>query len=136
MKTGDNPQHRRMTIREVSNDIGCSYEHVRKVLAGEPVMSRDITDSISRLLGLDADQMWALAESEKSHRRFPNAANAFGKVDARLMESWVELDDTDRECVVRVTKALAVRAAIAKQFRSENRAGDGVSRAHEDSPRR
>src|SRR4051812_34629902 len=57
-----------MTIRMIADALGYSYEHVRKVFIGEPVVSDDFNDEICKLFGVDKDEMWKVAEKEKAQR--------------------------------------------------------------------
>jgi plasmid maintenance system antidote protein VapI len=59
-----------MSIRELSHHIGCSYEQVRKIVNGEPVVGAELNEKICSLLGLGTDEMWKKAQAEKSVRRF------------------------------------------------------------------
>ena len=61
---------RPQSLRRVGNAIGFSYEHVRKVIAGHPVASREFNDALCTYLGLDPAEMWRLAQLEKAHHRF------------------------------------------------------------------
>jgi hypothetical protein len=55
----------RKSMREVGRNIGYSYEHIRKVLAGEVTFTTEFSDALSQELGLAATQMWALAQTLK-----------------------------------------------------------------------
>lgn len=70
MKTGENPTTEVLSIREVARRLGYSYEHVRKVYNGEPVVSVEFNAAICKLLGLNADIMWRQARLEKLKDRF------------------------------------------------------------------
>lgn len=70
MKTGENPTTEVLSIREVARRLGYSYEHVRKVYNGEPVVSPEFNTAMCKLLGLDAEAMWRQARLEKLKDRF------------------------------------------------------------------
>jgi hypothetical protein len=96
MKTADNPTGAPLTIRDTANQLDYSYEHLRKVLAGEPVASKEFNTALCKLLGLDTDRMWEIAQLEKARHRFRDAAGAIAQ-DARLQKAWDQLTDVDRQ---------------------------------------
>ena len=70
MKGKENSTGAPITIREASRRTGYSYEHIRKVVGGEPVVSQEFNEDLCKLLSLDAREMWNIALREKVQRRF------------------------------------------------------------------
>lgn len=66
----------RKSLRQIGRELNYSYEHVRKVLRGDPVGSKEFNDRLCDHLGLDADEMWQLAQREKATHRFGSDAVA------------------------------------------------------------
>lgn len=72
MRTSDNPVGAPLTLREVAQRIGYSYEHVRKHLVGHAPGSREFNHRICSLLGLDEEKMLALMNEFKIQRKIRN----------------------------------------------------------------
>ena len=53
INTIDNPTNAPISKRDLAKLTGYSYEHIRKLLKGEPVPSREFNATICRVLGLD-----------------------------------------------------------------------------------
>ena len=109
------PKNRR-SIREVGREIDFSYEHVRKVVAGEVTFTREFSDALSRYLGLDADDMWTLAQTEKLRKRFEGAELPveFPK-DTRVKEIWQGLNDVQRDAWIKIGQGWAQANAYVKR---------------------
>jgi hypothetical protein len=109
MKTKENPQKRPLAIREVANAIGYSYEHMRKVVTGEPVGSREMNDQICAVLGLDPNDMWQLSQREKLHRKFKDIPDVVvDTVPSELGHLWAQLNDQNREYLSRMAETLVL----------------------------
>lgn len=72
MRTSDNPVGAPLSLREVAQRIGYSYEHVRKHLVGHVPGSREFNHRICALLGLDEERMLALMNEFKIQRKIRN----------------------------------------------------------------
>lgn len=58
-----------ITRRTLSITIKFSYEHLRKILTGAPLMSDIFNERVCLALGLDDKEMWRLAQLEKATQR-------------------------------------------------------------------
>jgi plasmid maintenance system antidote protein VapI len=104
MLSEENPTRATVSIHQLARLTGYSYEHVRKLVNGLPLISREFNDMVCRVLGLDPKELWALCQSEKVQRKYgmtrlPN--------DTRLAELWPHLTDSDREKIVRIVEGYA-----------------------------
>ena len=93
-------------IVDLVRATGYSREHIRKVLAGQPVASRTFNDAICAALDLDSEEMWQIAKQEKFSERLGLGLLAKMPKDIRLVEIWPVLPDTAREKVIRFAEAL------------------------------
>lgn len=101
---GENRLRRRVTIRELAAAVGRHYEHVRKLLSGQPVASQDLNEKICRYLGLEPRALWRMAEREKLMRRFgPEAVDESLELRS-LAELWQRLSLRDRREVLRIVE--------------------------------
>lgn len=90
-------ERKRITIRDLANATGYSYEHIRKVYVGEPVGSRDLNRLICGVLGLDEEQMWLLAARQKMERRFRDQAlNLAPPEDELVRSAWQHLSPKNK----------------------------------------
>ena len=100
---------REMHIRQLSNAVGHSYEHCRKIVRGEPVVSKRLNAAICHVLKLNEAEMWRLAQREKANARFGVEIDANTALDASgkaLLALWQRLDRPDRATLVRLAEAL------------------------------
>jgi len=65
MKTTSNPTKHPITIEQLAEAIGFSYENVRKVYKGEHDGSRVFNEAVCACLGLHEGVMWDLAQQAK-----------------------------------------------------------------------
>src|SRR5437899_2731191 len=65
---------------------GYSYEHLRKLLSGKgtPSQSEGCNAAICKILKLNVDEMWELAQSEKIRRRYGSIPGAMAPADDEL----------------------------------------------------
>jgi hypothetical protein len=112
-----NPLHRR-SMREVGRAIDYSYEHVRKVVAGQLTFTREFNDALRHELQLNPEEMWRLAQNERHRKRFDEAdlPADIHKKDPRLREIWDALDPYARECWIRMGRDLC--AVVERASRS------------------
>jgi len=99
-----------LSIRDLAAGTRYSYEHVRKVLAGEPVVSRNFNDTVAEYLQLDAGQLWVKAKREKlakaAKRLGVSGLNADLSLDRQLVSLWALLPTEDQAQVVRFAERL------------------------------
>lgn len=124
MKTRNNPTRRPITIRMAEQILEYSYEHIRKVVRGEPVASRDLNDKLCDMLGLEAEAMWQLAVNEKIARRYPSQAS-IPPADDRIKRLWPRLSPSDRQRVYDLIETLSITRPsnrVPSSYRQEVRA--------------
>jgi hypothetical protein len=93
----------RKSMRQVGREVGYSYEHVRKVVAGEVTFTREFSDALSLYLGLDADAMWQQAQTEKLKKRFAGAELPVDLPhDTRVKDIWHGLNDVQRDAWIQI----------------------------------
>jgi hypothetical protein len=116
------PKNRR-SMREIGRNIGYSYEHVRKVVAGELTFTREFSDALCAELGMDADAMWKLSQAERLRRKFAGAEfETDVPKDPRLKEIWDALDATGREALIQIGRQLVLVSENREWQRREVRA--------------
>lgn len=99
-----------LTIRELAQRTGWSYENVRKTVKGEHEGSREFNAALCRALDLPEEEMWALAEESKVQKRLGLAVLARMPKDVRLVEIWPRLTESDREKLIRIAEGYALAA--------------------------
>jgi hypothetical protein len=108
MTTTNNPTGHSISIRQLSQALGYSYEHIRKILAGQPAGSREFNDIMCGYLGLDTNVMWRLAQEEKVALKYGHDLGVRLPKDTRLVDFWNQLDATDRERLVKVAEGMVL----------------------------
>ena len=105
MKTAQNPHNRPLSIRDLEKLIGVTYEHIRKCVRGEPVVSAKLNEALCKHLGLDTAEMWKIAQREKAKRKFKQlATDPLIDVDVRLSAIWSDLRADEREVLCRIAE--------------------------------
>lgn len=97
-----------VTAAELANTTGYSYEQVRRVLKGEPIVSDQLNVLLCTRLSLDSASMWVLALHEKSLRKRGPKSSETGPVEEqhRLLTAFARLGDADRRRVFRLLDRL------------------------------
>jgi hypothetical protein len=98
------PRRERKALKAAT---GYSYEHVRKVLGGEPVQSPAFNRALCDALGLDAESMWELAQLDKAHRRFGKRVSLTDSEEQRWVDLWHRLPHRNRSLASAVVEALS-----------------------------
>lgn len=106
MKTSQNPTGQPVSIKQLSELTGYSYEHCRKVFNAEPVGSRPFNDILCQVLGLDPDEMWLLAQRDKITFRLGTGFLTQLPADKRLVEMWPRLSEEDQMRVIKIVEGL------------------------------
>jgi len=128
-----NPRNRQ-SIRLVARDIDYSYEHVRKVVAGELTFTREFSDSLCKSLGLDAEAMWKLAQNERLKKRFKDAdLEVEMPKDTRIKDIWDNLNADQREAWILVGKGWS---DVSRAFREGERESSRLAAAAASEDRR
>ena len=80
-------KERELWIKDVRDAGKITYEHARKLVRGEAVPSKAVSDNIAQLLGLNRDHLWAMAQEDKLERKYGTTLVAKAKhKDPRLAE--------------------------------------------------
>lgn len=100
---------RRLGVRTLSQTVGRSYEHIRKLAMGDPVVSRSLNKALCEVLHLSESEMWAKARKEKALARY-GADSLAGVLDSQgqaFFALWGRLERRDRAILTRVAEGLA-----------------------------
>ena len=101
---------RELVHRTVLVGAGYGYEHLRKALQGHPSVSEDCNQVLCKILGLDADRMWALATAEKVQRRFGTQPLGMLSPDSdRMRAVWPLLEPTEQECLLKAAEGFVAQ---------------------------
>ncbi len=107
------------SIRTLADRLNVSYEHVRRILAGEPVVSEDLNKKLSDTLGLDAEEMFRVAIREKMRRRFPDADLGTPETGSRIDKLWQELGTAQKQALISIAEAFVAKNAADRSTRAE-----------------
>jgi hypothetical protein len=109
----------RITLRDLEKGTEFSYEHLRKVCAGEPVVSEECNRDICRFLKLNEEEMWHLAKAEKFRRKNPEVMpSVLVPQDASLKECWSDLTRQQKQQIVEIAKGMATMNRAQKAIAS------------------
>jgi hypothetical protein len=119
MEGTDNATHKPVSIRELAQATGYTFEHIRKVTKdGGVFVSRPCNEAICRHLGLPAVETFQLAIEEKLKAKFGiqmGLANLeCPDLPARLIDAWRQLNNADRVLVLRFIETLATSSRDQK----------------------
>jgi hypothetical protein len=95
----------RKSMREVGRNIDYSYEHVRKVMAGQVTFTREFNNALCSELGLNAEEMWQLAQNEKLRAKYGNLPAQLPK-DVRVEQIWGAMNNVQKEAWIAMGEAL------------------------------
>src|SRR5687768_16547852 len=95
----------RKSIREVGRNIGYSYEHVRKVVGGEVTFTQEFNDALCAELGLNAKDMWELAQNEKLRAKYGSLPSKIPK-DDRVERIWSGMSTVQKEAWIAIGEVL------------------------------
>lgn len=119
-KTKDNAQGRPLHIRELAQLTGYSYEHMRKIYKGKHdpkqqfSVSSDCNMILCDVLGLNPDEMWALAQREKFASKAGYLPMQLEDPEGREMsELWEHLDKHQRDTVLEIARSMSAAAVTA-----------------------
>lgn len=104
----DAMRRRRLNRRDLEKMTNYSYEHVRKVVAGMPLMSEDFNDKLCEALGLDGKEMWRIAQVEKL-RKNGKLQIAMTMPSTEFKGLWSDLQPDDQETLLSIAKGMALR---------------------------
>src|SRR5262249_28980711 len=93
-----------MSRRDLEKKTNYSYEHIRKVLRGLPLMSEQFNIDICKELDLNPDETWQLALREKFQSK-GLAVTLPG--DPRLKAAWADLPNVERESIIKIAEGMA-----------------------------
>jgi transcriptional regulator with XRE-family HTH domain len=98
---------RKITRRDLESALGCSYEHVRKIWAGETLPSAELNEKLSTVLSLDAGEMWDTANAERMETKFGKFLRArAARPNEEIIEVWHKLSSSQRRILLDVANAM------------------------------
>jgi hypothetical protein len=109
-----------MTRRDLERELaktgkGYSYEHIRKVTSGLPVMSEQFNRDVCGVLALDETLLWHIAAREKLKSNTRTAGlMADAAPDASLRDDWQELLPTDKERIAKIIAGFAEQRRVER----------------------
>jgi len=97
-----------VTAAELASITGYSYEQVRRVLKGEPIVSDQLNRLLCARLALDPSSMWSVALHEKALRRFTSKPPGVEPLEeqTRLLAGFARLNDEDKRRVLKLLRRL------------------------------
>ncbi len=108
-----------VTAAELASAAGYSYEQIRRVLKGEPIVSDQLNQLLCARLSLDGPVMWRLAQHEKNLRRLASSADGApvsGEGDG-LLAAFARLGAADQRRVLRLVRRLEVEQGETRSSR-------------------
>jgi hypothetical protein len=124
LKTSQNRLGHPITIRMLEQATGYTYEHIRKAVKGEPVVSKRFNEIVCEYLGLNEAEMWRLAVLEKAARRLGESVDIPALApDERFKSAWSKLGPTDRKRLLDFAEALAAAADVRKRAGQARKSG-------------
>lgn len=99
---------RHVTAAELASVTGYSYEQLRRVLKGEPIVSDQLNQLLCSRLALDPSTMWSVALHEKALRRFSSQPPGVEPVEeqTRLLAGFARLSESDKRRVLKLLRRL------------------------------
>src|SRR4051794_33310902 len=99
---------RHVTAAELANITGYSYEQLRRILKGEPIVSDQLNQLLCSRLALDPSAMWSVALHEKAMRRFGSQPRGVEPLEQqmRLLAGFARLSDADKRSVLELLRRL------------------------------
>jgi hypothetical protein len=93
---------------DLATATGYSYEQLRRILKGEPIVSEQLNQLLCVRLGLDPAATWSLALHEKAVRRLaPESPEAAALEEQRhLLAGFARLNDAERRRVMKLLHRL------------------------------
>jgi transcriptional regulator with XRE-family HTH domain len=89
-----------LSITNLSESLGISYEHVRKIVKGETTPSRHVVRELSLILDVDEDDLSDLANKDRALRKFGVVgmeAAAWVEDVAPIGMVWKDLSEAHRD---------------------------------------
>jgi hypothetical protein len=106
LKTSRDAFGRPLTIREVSNQLGVTYEHLRTVLLGKMSLSKELNDRLCLLLKLDPEAMWEKLLTQRFTQKLGRPLGS-PSADAEIARLWHQLTDEQRAELRKLMEAMA-----------------------------
>ena len=70
-----------------------SYEHIRRIAVGAPIVSDRFNHDVCEILNLREDGMWQLAQRDK----FAQRSKPVSETDPSVRQAWVDLSQDDED---------------------------------------
>jgi len=99
---------RHITAADLAALTGYSYEQLRRILKGEPIVSDQLNQLLCSRLALDPSAMWSVALHEKAMRRFGSQPRGVEPLEqqTRLLAGFARLSDADKRSVLELLRRL------------------------------
>jgi hypothetical protein len=121
-----------ITLRDIASASHYSYEHLRKIRQGRSLLSREASDVVCAILGLDKQAMWALVSTEKIKHRFGDVpAELVPAPDDRMARHWSVLTPAEQQQIVAMVETLARRHLAVRDDDSEEELVAVIAKASE-----
>lgn len=121
-----------LTLRDLEKTSGYSYEHLRKVRNGRSIQSREVSDKICDLLGLDKDEMWDLARTDKLKARYGEMPKELvPPADDRAKKYWPLLSRPEQDEVIAIVEGMARKRLLLEKANSKEEIVDLIAEASE-----
>ncbi len=93
-----------LTIRQVAEATGLTYEHIRKLVKGDASPSKLALNEVCRTLQLEAEEMQKLAVADRIERKYGGIPHALsGKhPELSLLAPWWDLLTEEQKSAFRV----------------------------------
>jgi transcriptional regulator with XRE-family HTH domain len=97
-----------ISAAHLASATGYSYEQLRRILKGEPIVSEQLNQLLCARLGLDPASTWSVALQEKAVRRLaPQSGETTAQDEQRhLLAGFARLSDGERRRVLRLLHRL------------------------------
>jgi hypothetical protein len=103
-----------VSAADLATATGYSYEQLRRVLKGEPIVSEQLNSLLCARLGLEAGVTWSIALQEKAIRRLApeSAAGTVLEEQRHLLAAFARLNDAERRRVLKLLNRLEYQKAL------------------------
>jgi transcriptional regulator with XRE-family HTH domain len=101
-------QASQVSAADLASATGYSYEQLRRILKGEPIVSEQLNSLLCAKLGLEPAVTWTIALQEKAIRRLaPESAEVTVREEQRhLLAAFARLNDAERRRVLKLLHRL------------------------------
>jgi hypothetical protein len=103
-------------LKRLKKRVPFSYEHLRKIMRGEPVVSEECNLALCKALNLDVKAMWELAQVEKLRKRNPHLATlTVLEPDESLRDVWTKLTREQRQQIAAIARGMLLQNELQNE---------------------